>query len=91
LFYWLIGFSMMKSLLAWHPLFDRSGSTARLILGLILLERGIFDEEALACFKRASKGHPVAHFLAASVLIAQDNPTRAKAQISDLPGADRRL
>jgi len=61
---------------------DRTGDGhARLLLGFVLIKQRKFTEEALQCFERARDEYPLAHLLAAPVLIAQGNSERAKSEI----------
>jgi len=61
---------------------DRTGGGhARLLLGFVLIKQRKFTEEALQCFERARDEYPLAHLLAAPVLIAQGNSERAKSEI----------
>jgi tetratricopeptide (TPR) repeat protein len=60
---------------------DRTGGRAPMLLGYVLMERRKFTEEALQCFERARDEYPLAHLLAARVLVAQGHSERAKSEI----------
>lgn len=60
---------------------DRTSGHARMLLGFALIQQQKFTEEALQCFERAGNEYPLAHLLAAMVLIEQRNSKRAKCEI----------
>ena len=70
---------------------DRTGSRPRLLLGFVLVEQRKFTEEALQCLERARDEYPVAHLLAARILIAQGKSEWAKTEIQAyLSGPEQR-
>lgn len=60
---------------------DRTGGRAPLLLGYVLMEQRKFTEEALQCFERARDEYPLAHLLAAQVLVAQGHSEKARSEI----------
>ena len=59
---------------------DRTGGYARFLLGVVLVDQKQFTDEALKCLEQAPH-FPVAHLLAARVLLMQNNLDRAKSEI----------
>ena len=70
-------------------LLDRTSAKAHLFLGLVLVEKQRFTDEALRCLERAREEHPLAHLLAARVLIGQGNSERARAEIQTYLSTER--
>lgn len=59
---------------------DRTSEYARLLLGVVLVDQQKFTEEALECLKQASE-YPLAHILAARVLVMQGSLQKARSEI----------
>jgi tetratricopeptide (TPR) repeat protein len=60
---------------------DRTSGHASLLLGFVLIQQRKFTGEALRCFERVRDEYPLAHLLAAMVLIEHRSSERAKAEI----------
>jgi tetratricopeptide (TPR) repeat protein len=60
---------------------DRTSGHAIMLLGFVLIQQRKFTGEALQCFERRRSEYPLAHLLAAMVLIEQHSSERAKFEI----------
>jgi tetratricopeptide (TPR) repeat protein len=83
-----VGYAMIHNLEAaeraarWSVDLDRTGGGhARMVLAFALIAQRKFTEEALQCFAQVRDKYPVAHLLAAHVLLAQGHSERAKSEI----------
>jgi len=82
-----VGYTMIKNLEAAERAarltvdLDRTSGRAPLLLGFVLIQQRKFTEEALQCFERVRDQYPLAHFLAAQVLVVQGHSERAKSEL----------
>jgi tetratricopeptide (TPR) repeat protein len=70
-------------------LLDRTSVRAHLFLGLVLVEKQRFTDEALQCLERAREEFPLAHLLAGRVLLGRGNSEKARAEIQTYLSMER--
>jgi tetratricopeptide (TPR) repeat protein len=68
---------------------DRTSARAHLFLGLVLVEKQRFTDEALRCLERAREEFPLAHLLAGRVLIGRGDSEKARAEIQTYLSMER--
>jgi tetratricopeptide (TPR) repeat protein len=68
---------------------DGTSVRAHLFLGLVLVEKQRFTDEALQCLERAREEFPLAHLLAGRVFIGRGNSEKARAEIQTYLSMER--